>query len=138
MSEETESVKFDKIARKIKDLPASFQALGLALSSTGTSTANVADNAEVSFIMTLSNDFGLRLFGMPAVTLYESSVSADNAIPRGANISDGDYIYAVHIDWGLTDNNNIKIVAWVRNQTGSAQDILFRGNVRFITETADV
>ncbi len=137
MSEETESIKFDSKARRIKELPAGAQVLNLALSSEGVSTISLDNNEEGWFRLTLSNIFSLRLFGMYAVTLYENSVTADNQLPVGANIDDGDYIYNTHYDWGASDNNNIKVITWIRNQTGGTVNILYRANIRYIVEGAE-
>lgn len=109
--------------------------LNLQITTTGAATvSSLANGDDVVITATLSNDAGKRMIGMPAVTIYESSIDSANSIPGGSNLAAGDYEVDRWVDWGSSDNNNIVHKTYVRNTTGTTQDIIYRINVRFLVE----
>jgi len=137
-----ESVKVDKLARKVEEKLGASELINLQLSSTGTASANLdatgGANDQVTWTVTLINDFNLRLFGMENVSVYESSVASANKIPSGSAVDAADYQIVIWTDWGQSDNNNIKLIVFVRNLSAGAKTVVLRVNYRFLVEGSDV
>ena len=91
----------------------------------------------MTYKMTLSNDQIAILLGIPCMTLFLGNVTAGNEIGYGL-ARDVNYQFSFWLDWGSTDNNNLIAKAAVKNNTGSTQTILFRGNWRSIVSTVSV
>jgi hypothetical protein len=112
-------------------------ALNLQLSATATASQTVANGAVGVFYYHLINDQNKRLFGFATMSMYQGSVAAANEIGAGNAAIDAGYDVCFNpSNWGVTDNNDLWAVAWVRNKTGSPQTILFRGNWRYLVSSA--
>ena len=131
-----ESVKIDQLNRTVKGKKSSLQLLNLQLSLTASASVSLNDTQSATFINTLESDSGFRLFGSPNISLYVGSVSADNIISGGSNVNPNEYKWAIWVDWGGTDNNNIVAKTYIQNNTGGTKTILFRSNWRFLVEGA--
>lgn len=146
MGELTESVKGDELSRRVGGRKLSSQAINLQFAIPSPTemffAVNLGNNAELSAVQTLRSTFDLRMMGMIPMTFYafvpgETATDADR-VPYGDNISDGEYLYQIHIDWGASDNKNVKIVTWFRNQSGDTKKVALFGNARYIVEEAGI
>ncbi len=134
MADLEESVKEDTKKRTVDGKRASQQFLEMGVTPTASASSPINDGGSVTFTITTSHVDGLRIFAIEHISVYETSVSNDNKIPSGDNISVNDYEVAFWYDWGSTNNKNIKFIVWVYNKSGSNQTILLRINSRFIVE----
>lgn len=87
-------------------------------------------------ILTVTNSGNVRILGVADWTYYIGSVAANNAIPMGSGVDMSQWQYIPpNPDWGLTDNINLKICAYLRNISAGTQTILERIRVRVIANT---
>lgn|SRR3972149_459980 len=133
-----ESVKVDKLNRTINAKRSSTQFLSLQLSSTASASITLADGQSGTFINTLSSASNSRLFGFPNISLYVGSISATTIISDGTGINPDSFKWAIWVDWGASDNNNIIAKAYIQNNSGGTETILFRSNWRFLVEGATI
>lgn len=112
--------------------------MNLQVSNLGSASFGMGNGDGITVTATLSNDTGKRLFAMPTVSFYEGSEDLDYSIPDGVNIDAGDYLVTHWIDWGSSDNNNIKLKSWIRNNSGGSQTILYRAQIRFLVDQGGV
>lgn len=137
MAEQKEKVRSDALARNIGPRG---RAAGTLINF------NTADLAQTSFslaagnqaivTMTLSSAKGLKLFAVPEVTLYQTTIASGNEIPDGANVTESDYRYIVWVDYGASDGHNLKCKTFIKNLSGSTKTIYFAGDWRYIVEDA--
>jgi len=133
MTTTQESMRADKLKRGVEQKKIAYESLQKQLSSTGTDSVTLASGAAAVFSSTLVSKFALPLFGTYHCTLYETQVDSAHKIPEGGSVSQ-EYRIAFWFDWGDTNNNNIVQKAYIRNETGAQQTILFRNNWRFFVE----
>lgn len=62
------------------------------------------------------------IFGVPSLTFYEGSVGLGNEIGHGYP-RDHDYEWNAWNDWGASNGNNLVLMCWIVNNTGSAKTI---------------
>jgi len=89
---------------------------------------------QATWTVTLSHTKDARLLAMPEITLYQDAIATANTIPSGANVDAADYQMLIWIDWGETNNNNVKIKVFLRNKSAGTRTVIFIGAVRFIVE----
>lgn len=131
----------ERLIAKINDLQ---QQLGelrtLQLQGSNAINISVSSNYSADAIGLLNNQVALFrysydpgiaqiLFTTFHFTLYQGTATTGNEI----NTTYAAY-YDWHWwrDWGDSNNQNVKDYVWVRNKTGSTQDVLMRGNWRYI------
>ena len=131
-----EDVKVDQKLRKVNHKLASQNFANVGLTTTSTAQTSVVDGGEATFTVTTEHVDDLRLFVTEHFSVYEGSATAANKIPVGDNISNYDYEVASWYDWGATNNNNVVIIVWVHNRSGSDQTIILKINSRFVIEDA--
>lgn len=138
MSEITQKVRLDKLARNVDGKRAAGNLIGF----------NTADLAQTNFVldalggsndqaiitMTLSSDLGLKIFAIPEITLYKTSVADANVIPDGASVNEEDFRFHTWIDYNSSDGNNLKSKTFIKNLTASPVTVYFKGDWRFLVE----
>ena len=97
----------------------------------------VLNNGDVvKSVLTTSNPSNVKILAIADITYYVGSVANANAIPVGSGITVSEWQFIPPTnDWGLTNNNNVKTVAALRNISAGTQTILFRAYVRTITNS---
>ena len=128
--ESMENTVNNSIIQKITDL--------IYISETASASATVADGADDSITVTVSDDSGNDdriIFGVIGSSAYETSVAAANAIPHGGDLAAGDYVRLAWHDWGSTDNKNLTLVDYVDNGSGGEVSVLWRVHVRYIGQS---
>lgn len=108
--------------------------MNLQLSALGSTSFSMNNGDGNTVTATLSNAGGKRLFGMPTVSFYETTQTATNSIPDGSSIAASDYVVTHWIDWGASDNSNIVMKSWIKNNTGGTQTILYRIQYRYLVD----
>ena len=111
----------------------------LRLSNTISSTTSVPNNYQLALTYTLTPAVSSRrLFGTFHYSVYEDSISTNNKIFGGSNISAYDYKLWAWSDWGLSDNYNLKMRFVLLNISGATHDIIIVVNTRYIVEGASL
>lgn len=126
----------DELKRSVEGKQGSYEMIGKKLSATATASDTLPNGSALVYTITLENTFGLELFGTWHVSFYIDSVADDNAIDHGANVTPGDFHFNIWPDWGKTNNNNIKVLTTVINNSGSQETIVTRANFRFFVNEA--
>jgi hypothetical protein len=100
--------------------------LGQIVQRTGDSAASTEldPGEEVTYIITLTSDYGIRLFDVPDIALFEDSVAAANRIHGGANVNGSEYqVIGPWKDWLLTDGINQKTAVYIRNSRAATATV---------------
>src|SRR3990167_1025151 len=98
------------------------------ITADGSASASVADAADESVTVTVSDNTGDTdriMLAVIHISAYETSVAAANNIPWGSNLAAGDYERSSFHDWGSNDNKNSTAIDYVRNTSGGAVTVLW-------------
>lgn len=109
----------------------------LQLTSDGVYSNTLSAGASDTVVATLSNSDDLRLFAMPAVTLYDTTPSDANKIPDGSSVNPNNWEFSMWIDWGDSNNNNVVHKTFIKNTSVGSRTFHYRINFRFMLEAAE-
>lgn len=114
------------------------RSLGDLVLSTETATgiSPALDNGdEYTFVITISNSAGAKIFANLDISLYIGSVADANELPGGSGVTESDWQVIGPINsWGQTNNKNQVVQIYVRNiSAGAGQTIILKTIARFIT-----
>lgn len=130
-----ETVSIDSLVRRVDSKVVGKEFIALNLSGEGSATFIL--DAAVRIVSTLFNQTGLKLLATANFTFYQDSVSEDNRIPTGANVTASNYQLAFYYDELKSDGNNVKFTGYIVNQSGSDKTIVVNVNYRFIIEQTE-
>lgn len=132
----------DSRSRKIEERYAGQEAVRMNVSSdvSGSTALDASGGAndKVTYTVTLSNPYALRMFGFPVFSLFETSVATNNLIPFGSAVTPSNYRIFWSIDWQTTDAYNVKLKVFVQNLSAGVKTVLIRANFRYIIESGSV
>lgn len=97
-----------------------------------TAAYGLSDSTTGYFTNVLSDNFGRVILAVPDISIYIGSISATTQWPN-ASVGMGNMPIHIRNDWGKTNNVNVVTEIAVRNNTGSAQDVIVVLRWRIIT-----